>query len=65
MQYRIERHPTRADFLKLAEELTGSVVRLQTDDELITKTFWNNYHNRAVLGFQSLAAGKEAERLQE
>jgi hypothetical protein len=65
MQYRIERHPTRVDFLKLTEKLTSSVVRLQTDDELITKTFWNNYHNRAVLGFQSLAAGKEAERLQE
>jgi hypothetical protein len=65
MQYRIERHPTRIDFLKLVEQLTGSVVRLQTDDELITKTFWNNYHNRAALGFASLAAGKEAERLQE
>jgi hypothetical protein len=65
MEYRIERHATRSDFLKLTEELTGSVVRLQTDDELITKTFWNNYHNRAALGFTSLAAGKEAERLQE
>ena len=65
MQYRIERHPTRVGFLKLVEDLTGSVVRLQTDDELITKTFWNNYHNRAVPGFASLAAGKEAERLQE
>jgi hypothetical protein len=65
MQYPIERHPTRVGFLKLVEELTGSVVRLQTDDELITKTFWNNYHNRDVPGFASLAAGKEAERLQE
>jgi hypothetical protein len=65
MQYRIDRHPTRASFLKLIEELTGSVVRLQTDDELITKTFWNNYHNRVAVGFASLAAGKEAERLQE
>jgi hypothetical protein len=65
MHYRIERHPTRVGFLKLVEELTGSVVRLQTDDELITKTFWNNYHNRAVSGFASLAAGNEAERLQE
>jgi hypothetical protein len=65
MQYRIERHSTRVGFLKLVEQLTGSVVRLQTDDELITKTFWNNYHNRNVPGFASLAAGKEAERLQE
>lgn len=65
MEYRIERHQSRPGFLKLVEQLTGSVVRLQTDDELITKTFWNNYHNRSVVGFASLAAGKEAERLQE
>jgi len=65
MQYRLARHPTRPAFLKLIEDITGSVVRLQTDDELITKTFWNNYRNRAVPGFPSLAAGKEAERLQE
>jgi hypothetical protein len=65
MQYRLEHHATRPGFLKLVEELTGSVVRLQTDDELITKTFWNNYHNRTPHRFVSLAAGKEAERLQE
>ena len=65
MKYRIEHHATRPGFLKLVEDLTGSVVRLQTDDELITKTFWNNYHNRAPHAFASLAAGKEAERLQE
>jgi len=65
MRYRLEHHTTRRGFLKLIEELTGSVVRLQTDDELITKTFWNNYHNRAPHSFSSLAAGKEAERLQE
>jgi len=65
MKYRIEHHSARPGFLKLVEELTGSVIRLQTDDELITKTFWNNYHNRATHAFISLAAGKEAERLQE
>jgi hypothetical protein len=65
MGYRVEHHSTRRGFLKLVEELTGSVIRLQTDDELITKTFWNNYHNRASHTFISLAAGKEAERLQE
>ena len=61
MEYRIERHQTRPGFLKLVEQLTGSVVRLQTDDELITKTFWNNYPDGSVVGFASLAAGKEAE----
>jgi hypothetical protein len=65
MEFRLEHHPARPGFLKLVEVLTGSVVRLQTDDELITRTFWNNYHNRVRQGFPSLAAGKEAERLQE
>lgn len=65
MEYRLEHHKSRPGFLKLMERLTGSVVRLQTDDKLISKTFWNNYHNRARHMFPSLAAGKEAERLYE
>lgn len=31
-------------FLRLREKLTGSVVRLQTNDQLLTETFWNHYH---------------------
>lgn len=65
MEYRIEHHPNRPGFLKLLERLTGSVVRLQTDDVLLERTFWNNYHKRLAEGFPSLAAGKEAERMQE
>jgi hypothetical protein len=65
MEYRVEHHPNRPGYLKLVERLTGSVVRLQTDDPLIEKTFWNNYRKRLPAGFPSLAAGKEAERLQE
>ncbi len=65
MEYRLDHHRSRPGFLKLFEKLTESVVRLQTDDELITKTFWNNYHNRTKQTVGSLAAGKEAERLQE
>jgi hypothetical protein len=65
MEYRLDHHPSRPGFLKLYEKLTDSVVRLQTDDELITKTFWNNYNNRTKQSPGSLAAGKEAERLQE
>jgi len=63
MEYEIRHHDSRPGYLKLHEKLTGSVVRLQTNDELITATFWNNYHNRDKRF--SLAAGKEAERLQE
>jgi hypothetical protein len=33
-------------YLNLVEDLTGSVVRLQTNDSLLRETFWNHYHNR-------------------
>jgi hypothetical protein len=65
MEYRLEHHSKRPGYLKLVEKLTNSVVRLQTDDDLITKTFWNNYHKRVQPEIPSLAAGKEAERLLE
>lgn len=32
-------------YFKLKERLTGSIVRLQTNDLLIRETFWNYYHN--------------------
>jgi len=64
MEYRIEHHQKRPGYLKLVESLTESVVRLQTEDELLASTFWNNYHRRQQ-PFLSLLAGKEAERFQE
>ena len=45
MQYRLEQHPTRRGYLLLKEQLTDSVVRLQTDNQMLTETFWNHYHN--------------------
>lgn len=65
MEYEFRHHETRQGYLKLYEKLTESVVRLQTDDELLTTTFWNNYHNRQQRVYSTLAAGKEAERLHE
>jgi len=62
MKYRIEHHATRPGFLKLVEDFGRP---LADGRRIITKTFWNNYHNRAPHTFASLAAGKEAERLQE
>ena len=44
MQYYLELHPSRDGYLHLKEQLTGSVVRLQTNDQLLTETFWNHYH---------------------
>ena len=65
MEYEVRHHESRQGYLKLHEKLTDSVVRLQTNDELLTSTFWNNYHNRQQRVYPTLAAGKEAERLYE
>lgn len=35
---------SKPGFLRLKESLTDSVVRLQTNDRLLTETFWNHYH---------------------
>ena len=37
-------HQPRPGFLQLKEKLTNSVVRLQTNDQLLTEAFWNHYH---------------------
>jgi len=42
MVYRLERSASGS--LRLIEALTGSVVRIQTSDKLLTETFWNHYH---------------------
>jgi hypothetical protein len=65
MEYEFRHHESRPGYLKLHEKLTDSVIRLQTNDELLTTTFWNNYHNRQQRVYPTLVAGKEAERLFE
>jgi hypothetical protein len=47
MDYEIDQR--RDGFLRLRERLSGSVVRLQTSDELLRETFWNYYHRGAKL----------------
>lgn len=44
MEYELEQ--PKPDYLQLKEILTGSVVRLQTNDLMLKETFWNHYHNR-------------------
>lgn len=41
MEYTLQ---SKAGGLRLTEKLTGSVVRLQTNDKLLRETFWNYYH---------------------
>ncbi|HEY3368886.1 MAG TPA: hypothetical protein VGK74_27840 [Symbiobacteriaceae bacterium] len=50
MEYTLEQ--PRPGYLRLREKLSGSVVRLQTNDSLIRETFQNYYHqgNRALSG---------------
>ena len=42
MEYEIEQ--TKPGYLRLRETLTGSIVRLQTNDVFLRETFWNYYH---------------------
>ena len=42
MIYRLEQ--SKPGYLRLKEQVTDSVVRLQTNDRLLTETFWNHYH---------------------
>lgn len=42
MEYQLEQ--PRPGYLRLKEKLTGSTVRLQTDDKLLRETFWNCYN---------------------
>lgn len=44
MEYELKQ--PNPNYLKLKEKLTGSVVRLQTNDVMLSETFWNYYHNR-------------------
>ena len=43
MQYELDQ-PKRG-YLRLKETLTKSIVRLQTNDTLLSETFWNHYHS--------------------
>lgn len=45
MEYELEQ--PKPGYLRLKEKITGSVVRLQTNDLMLSETFWNYYHNRA------------------
>ena len=42
MEYELEQ--AKPGYLRLKERLTGSVVRLQTSDLMLSETFWNYYH---------------------
>lgn len=43
MEYEIRK--PKPHYFQLVEKLTGSIVRLQSDNALLKETFWNHYHN--------------------
>lgn len=47
MVYELEQ--PKPDYLRLKEKMTSSVVRLQTNDVMLSETFWNYYHDRPVV----------------
>ena len=47
MQYFLEEHPALPGYLILKEQLTDSVVRLQTSDRMLSQTFWNHYGSKS------------------
>jgi len=44
MKYRIKRKSPGSSYYLLEEVSTGSIIRVQTDNELLTSVFWNSYH---------------------
>ena len=44
MKYDLDRKEGTEAYYLLKERLTGSTVRVITDDKLLTETFWNNWH---------------------
>jgi hypothetical protein len=58
MVYRLVR--SRTGSVRLIEEVTGSVVRLQTSNKLLTETFWNHYHQDRIRQTAQSAVTPEA-----
>lgn len=44
MKYKLKRKSHSSNYYLLEETLTGSDIRIQTDNELLTSVFWNSYH---------------------
>ena len=60
MVYELERAPSGS--LRLREQITRSVVRLQTADKLLTETFWNHYHQEHAAAPLRRSEGAAAQR---
>lgn len=43
MHYELRQHDSRTGYLQLLEAKTGSIIRIQTDDKMLSEAFWNHY----------------------
>jgi len=46
MEYSLQQPVGKPGYLQLRENLTGSVIRLQTNDSLLSEAFWNYYKSQ-------------------
>ncbi len=46
MEYSVKQPDGRPGYLQLVENLTDSVVRLQTNNSLLSEAFWNYYKSQ-------------------
>ena len=44
MEYDLDQKDGTTGYLLLRERLTGSTVRVLTDDKMLMETYWNNWH---------------------
>lgn len=45
MDYIFKSDENEKGYFRLFEKQTDSMVRLQTNDKMLSEAFWNNYHN--------------------
>jgi len=45
MEYELIQPPTRRGYLQLREKMTESIVRIQTNNSLLSEAFWNYYRS--------------------
>lgn len=43
MKYELRQHESRKGYLQLVESQTESIIRIQTDDKMLSEAFWNHY----------------------
>lgn len=47
MEYSLDQPADKPGYLQLIENLTGSVIRLQTNDKMLCEAFWNYYKSQS------------------